>query len=190
MTPETIIDFWFGKKDSLEYGKSRPEWFKKDRDFDDKIRSLFLPIYQQAARGKLDFWREKSLSCLALIITLDQFPRNLFRDESRAFATDKQALLQAEYAVSQGFDRVLLPVQRWFIYLPFEHNESEEIQHRGIKLWSSLADDPNSISAINYAYQHLAVIERFGRFPHRNQILGRVNTAEEEEFLQQLGSSF
>jgi uncharacterized protein (DUF924 family) len=190
MNPETILDFWFRKKDSPEYGKSRPEWFIKNSVFDDQIRSLFLTVYQQAARGELDFWRENPLSCLALIITLDQFPRNLFRGESKAFATDKQALCLAQYAVSQGFDQVLFPVQRWFIYLPFEHSESLEIQHRGIKLWSSLADDPDSMSAVNYAYQHLKVIERFGRFPHRNPILGRVNTAEETEFLQQPGSSF
>jgi uncharacterized protein (DUF924 family) len=190
MTPENILDFWFGKKDSPDYGKSRLEWFKKDSAFDNEIRSLFFSTYQKAATGELDFWQEKPLSCLALIITLDQFPRNLFRGERSAFATDKKALYHAEYAVLQGFDRVLLPIQIWFIYLPFEHSESLEIQRRGIELWSSLSDDVGSISAIEYAYKHLEVIERFGRFPHRNQILGRVNTVEEEEFLKQPGSSF
>ncbi|MEG3438425.1 DUF924 family protein [Pannus brasiliensis CCIBt3594] len=190
MIPENILDFWFGKVDSPEYGKPRREWFQKDPVFDDRIRSNFLPLYRQAATGALDSWKNDPLSCLALIITLDQFSRNLFRGKPEAFATDELALSHAKHAVERRFDRSLLPVQRWFIYLPFEHSENIEEQRRGIELWKSLADDPDSAEPIDYAYRHLAVIDRFGRFPHRNSILGRMTTPEEEEFLQQPGSSF
>jgi uncharacterized protein (DUF924 family) len=149
-----------------------------------------LSTYRQAAEGKLNHWQEQPLSCLALIILLDQFPRNIFRDRPQAFATDAQALEFAQYAVDRGFDRQLLPVQRWFIYLPLEHSENLEHQQQAVKLFSTLKDDPDSASAIDYACHHLRIIERFGRFPHRNRILGRSTTPQEEEFLKQPGSSF
>jgi len=187
---DEILDFWFGKPDEEDYGKPRTVWFQKNSEFDQKVRSRFLKDYQQAASGQLDYWKTSPHGCLALTILLDQFPRNLFRHQPQAFATDPQALVIAQHAVAQGFDQELLPVQRWFIYLPFEHSENLADQQQCVKLFSTLKDDPDSASTINYAYQHLAVIERFGRFPHRNAILGREATPEEAEFLQQPGSSF
>ncbi|WP_293036689.1 DUF924 family protein [Moorena sp. SIO1F2] len=185
-----ILNFWFGKPDEPDYGKSRKVWFTKNPDFDQEMRSRFLDIYQQAAAGELDNWQTSPYSCLALIILFDQFPRNMFRGQPQAFATDSKALSTAQYAVDRGFDKELLPVQRWFIYLPFEHSENLEHQRYCVELFSTLKDDPDSASTINYAYRHLEVIERFGRFPHRNKILGRVNTPEEEEFIKLPGSSF
>jgi uncharacterized protein (DUF924 family) len=187
-----ILDFWFGKSNASNYGKSRKKWFVKKEDFDREVRSRFLDTYHQAVLGKLDSWQELPLSCLALILTLDQFPRNMFRDRPQSFATDEKALKIAKYAVDRNFDRELLPVQRWFIYLPFEHSESLENQHKAVELFSTLKDDPDSINAktLEYAYRHLETIERFGRFPHRNKILGRQNNPEEEEYLKQPDSSF
>jgi uncharacterized protein (DUF924 family) len=187
---EEILDFWFGQPDAADYGKPRKEWFIKNINFDEEVRSRFLETYQKAASDELDSWQKKPLSCLALIILLDQFPRNMFRGKPQAFATDERALKVAKYACDRGFDKELLPVQRWFIYCPFEHSENLEDQQKAVKLFSTLKDDPDSASAIDYAYRHLKVIERFGRFPHRNKILGRQSTPKEEEFLKQPGSSF
>lgn len=190
MDYELILQFWFGSLEQPNYGKQRKEWFIKNPEFDHEVRAKFLEIYEQAATGNLDHWKESPLSCLALIILLDQFPRNMFREQPKAFATDEKALNLAKYAIAQGFDRQLLPVQRWFIYLPFEHSENLADHHLNIQLFSTLKDDPDSASTIDYAYRHLEIIERFGRFPHRNIILGRSTTLEEEEFLSQPGSSF
>jgi uncharacterized protein (DUF924 family) len=187
---QEILNFWFGHPESPEYGKRREIWFQKDTNFDQEIRSRFLADYQLAATGTYDIWQTQPTSCLALIILLDQFPRNLFRGEPEAFATDFKALTAAEVAVKNGFDQQLVPVQRWFIYLPFEHSEKIEHQRQCIELFDQLKDDPESAHAIDYAYRHLEIIEKFGRFPHRNAILGRPSTPEELEFLKQEGSSF
>ncbi|HBL57831.1 MAG TPA: DUF924 domain-containing protein [Cyanobacteria bacterium UBA8803] len=189
-TADEILDFWFGKPDEADYGRPRLIWFTKDPAFDADVRSRFMQGYQQAAAGQLDSWQNSPKSCLALIILLDQFPRNMFRGTPQAFATDPKALDVAHYALEQGFDKELLPVQRWFIYLPFEHSEDLEHQHQCVQLFSTLKDDPDSASTIDYAYRHLRTIESFGRFPHRNPILGRESTPAEAEFLQQPGSSF
>lgn len=187
---EAILEFWFGKPSEPGYGKSRKAWFIKNPAFDEEVRSRFLKTYQCAKAGELDYWQNAPERCLALIILLDQFPRNMFRHQPAMFATDQKALQVAQYAVGQGYDRRLLPVQRWFIYLPFEHSENLEMQQRAVELFSTLADHPESASSIDYAYRHLKVIERFGRFPHRNAILGRESTPEEIEFLKQPGGSF
>lgn len=187
---EEVLNFWFGNPDDEDYGKPRKAWFIKKPKFDQEVRSRFLPIYHQAATGDLDYWQHSPHSCLALIIVLDQFPRNMFRHQPQAFATDAQALKMAKHAVLQGFDKKLYPVQRWFIYCPFEHSEDLADQHRSVELFSTLKDNPDSADAIDYAARHLRVIGRFGRFPHRNQILGRENTPEEEKFLKQPGSRF
>ena len=147
--------------------------FIKDPAFDQEVKSRFLELYNQATVGKLDFWEQAPLSCLALIITLDQFPRNMFRNTPQAFATDTQALQISTEAVSKGFDQELLSVQRWFVYLPFEHSENIQHQQRCVELFSDLKDDPQSTSSIEYAAKHKAVIERFGRFPHRNKNLAQ-----------------
>lgn len=189
-TAEEILEFWFGNSTDADYGKSRKVWFIKNLEFDEEVRSRFLDDYQQATTGQLDDWKASAQGCLALIILLDQFPRNMFRSQPQAFATDPQALAYAKYAVAQGFDKELLPIQRQFIYLPFEHSENLTDQHQCIELFSTLKDYSECVLGIDYAHRHFRVIETFGRFPHRNEILGRETTAEEAEFLQQPGSSF
>ncbi|HEY9605171.1 MAG TPA: DUF924 family protein [Allocoleopsis sp.] len=187
---QEVLDFWFGKPDEADYGKSRKVWFIKNPDFDEEVRSRFLSDYQKAAAGELDDWKDSPLSCLALILLLDQFSRNMFRGQSQAFATDSQALAAAKHAVERGFDKELLPIQRWFIYMPFEHSENLDDQHQCVELFSKLKDYPECVSGVDYAHRHLNVIKRFGRFPHRNKILNREITPEEMEFLKQPGSSF
>ncbi len=188
--PQTILDFWFGTPDSQDYGKQKKFWFIKNSKIDEEIKNKFLSYYQDAINGKLNHWQETPLGCLALIIIFDQFPRNIFRNTHQAFATDFQALALAKYALNNKFDRELPPVFRWFIYLPLEHSENLEDQNLSVELFSKLKDDPDSKSTIEYAIVHRQIIEIFGRFPHRNCILGRKNTREEETFLQQPGSSF
>ena len=187
---DEILDFWFGQSDQPEHGKQRGFWFNKKPEFDQELRLRFLTDYQQAVAGQLDHWQESPKSCLALILLLDQFPRNMFRGSAQAFATDPQALEVAQHAVANGFDQELLTVQRWFVYLPFEHSENLDDQRKCVELFATLSDDPDSTSTLNYAVRHREIIERFGRFPHRNEILGRANTPEEAEFLKQPGSSF
>jgi len=185
-----ILNFWFGSPDAADHGKQRAFWFTKKQQFDQEVRTLFLADYQQAVAGELDSWQETANSCLALILLLDQFPRNMFRGTAQAFAADAQALSAAQYAVANKFDQELLVVQRQFVYLPFEHSENLEHQHQAVKLFSALKNDPDTAISLDYAIRHCLVIERFGRFPHRNAILGRVTTPEEAEFLQQQGSAF
>ena len=194
MNYQDVLDFWFGKETDPEYGTVRNQWFTKNPDFDDQMRSLFLPHYQQAASGNLDSWQAQPHSCLALIILLDQFPRNAFRDKPQAFATDPLALAVTNFALDRRFDQALLPVLRWFVYLPLEHDENLVNQERSVQLFLALKDeypkDPHSVDTYNYALRHRDIIARFGRFPHRNGILGRKSTPAEIEFLQQPGSSF
>ncbi|MBI5912110.1 MAG: DUF924 domain-containing protein [Betaproteobacteria bacterium] len=185
-----VLDFWFGPAGSPEFGNPREAWFRKSDEFDDAIRARFLDLHRRAADGQMQPWQAAPDSLLALILALDQFPRNLFRGSSRAFATDAQALAAAQMAVARGHDRALLPVQRWFIYLPFEHAEDLALQRRCLELFEGLRGDPDSASTIDYARRHYEIISRFGRFPHRNAVLGRISTPEEIEFLKQPGSGF
>ena len=185
-----VLDFWFGRSQSPEFGKVHKKWFEKDADFDAEVRSRFMQQYELAASGQLDSWHDSPENCLALIILLDQFPRNMFRGTPQAFATDSKALATAEYAVNHNFDRELLTVQKLFIYLPFQHSENLEHQQKSVQLFRQLSGEPDSDSLIEYAMQHLEIIQRFGRFPHRNEILGRETTPEEAEFLRQPGSGF
>lgn len=187
---EEILDFWFGSPKSEDYGKERSFWFTKKPEFDRELGDRFLLNYEQAARGELDYLQDSPLGCLTLVLLLDQFGRNMFRGTPKSFATDAKALFVAQGAVERGSDRALLPVQRWFIYLPFEHSENLADQERCVELFATLSNHPASANTIEYALRHKAVIERFGRFPHRNKILGRTNTAAEAEFLKQPGSSF
>lgn len=185
-----ILNFWFGQPEESGYGKPRDFWFGQKSQFDEEIQTRFLKDYQQVAAGYLDEWIGYPETCLALILLLDQFPRNMFRDTSEAFATDWEALSAAQHAVAHEYDQKLLPVQRWFIYLPFEHSENLDHQRKAVKLFETLRHHPDSATCIQYAIHHMEIIERFGRFPHRNAILGRTSTPEEREFLQQEGSSF
>lgn len=187
---DEILDFWFGQPDEADYGRQRSFWFTKKMEFDQKLRTRFLTDYEQAVAAPLDHWNSSPRSCLALILLLDQFPRNMFRGTAQAFAADPQALSVAQHAVARGFDQKLLMVQRWFVYLPFEHSEDLADQRQSVKLFATLSYDPDNAATLDYAIRHYYVIARFGRFPHRNKILGRETTLEEAEFLKQPGSSF
>lgn len=185
-----VLDFWFAPAGSPEYGKPREAWFKKSDAFDAVVRARFLDLHRHAAQAELQSWQAAPDSLLALIVVLDQFPRNLFRGTSEAFANDGAALAAAQLAVDRGFDTLLLPVQRWFVYLPFEHAEDLAQQRRSLELFEGLRGDPASAGAIDFARRHYEIIARFGRFPHRNAVLSRSSTPEELEFLKQPGSGF
>lgn len=185
-----ILNFWFGAPGSETAGKRRKEWFQKDSAFDQEIQSRFLSAYEQAAAGQLDAWQETPRGALALVLLFDQFPRNMFRGTPRAFATDPQALAVAQRTIAQGFDQQLPPVQRQFFYFPLEHSEKLEHQRQAVERFAAIKDDPETADSYPYAVRHCEIIERFGRFPHRNQILGRETTPEEAQFLTQPGSSF
>jgi uncharacterized protein (DUF924 family) len=185
-----VIDFWFGPPDSPERGRARKCWFEKDPVFDAVVRSRFEALHRRAATGRLSKWERTPLAALALVVVLDQFPRNMYRGEPRSFAADALALAVARRAIERGFDDVLRPVERWFAYLPFEHAEDLTAQRRSLALFGSLASDPDSAGTIDYARRHFEIISRFGRFPHRNDILGRQSTREESIFLSEPGSRF
>ncbi|MBE9155324.1 DUF924 domain-containing protein [Nodosilinea sp. LEGE 06152] len=191
---EGILRFWFGDPEDLEgeYGQQRKVWFKKDPAFDEVIRQRFLGDVERAIAGELDEWRSQPRSCLALVLLLDQFPRNLFRGDAHCFGGDRAALATAYHALENGYDQQVLPVERMFFYLPLEHSENLADQERSVELVRSLhAHDPEKFeSTLDYALRHREVIQRFGRFPHRNEVLGRETTAEEAEFLRQPGSRF
>jgi uncharacterized protein (DUF924 family) len=186
-----VLDFWFLPADHAGYGAYRPEWFRKDNAFDAAIRERFGAAVEAALSGTPG--EESDEALLARILLLDQFTRNIYRGTPRAFAGDAQALQIAESLVSAGRDKNLTPWQRWFAYLPFEHAESLLDQERSVALFAGLRREVQHEafdSAHDYALRHRVVIARFGRFPHRNAILGRASTAEEIEFLKQPGSSF
>jgi uncharacterized protein (DUF924 family) len=180
-----ILEFWFG-----EDLKPRKIWFTQNSSFDQEIRSRFLSLHTQAATGQLDTWITSPESCLALVLLLDQFSRNMFRGKPQAFATDPKALQVAQMAIAQHFDQQLPPVQRQFFYYPLEHTEDLECQHQAVKLFEQFKNNAELNDSYVYALKHRDIIERFGRFPHRNSILGRASTPEEIEFLKQSGSSF
>jgi uncharacterized protein (DUF924 family) len=192
MEPEAqrVLDFWFGASGEPHAGKRRPEWFRKSEAFDAAIRERFLSVYEEAAAGRLAHWGAAARGLLALIVVLDQFPRNMFRGSPRAYATDRQALFAAERMVARGSDRDLAPLERQFAYLPFEHAENLASQEQSMRLFGLLARDPVHADLLEWARKHYAIIERFGRFPHRNDVLGRASTPEEIAFLAQPGSSF
>ena len=178
MDPQDVLRFWFGDED-----EPREEWFRKDEDFDREVRERFEGLHEQAASGALDHWRESAEGSLALVIALDQFPRNMFRGDPRSYATDEKARETARYALDRAFDRELPLVRRTFLSMPFMHSEDLEDQRRSVELFEGM--DPGG-----YAVRHKEIVERFGRFPHRNAVLGRTTTPEEAEFLREPGSSF
>ena len=181
-----VLEFWFG----APRGARRKAWFEKDPAFDARIRERFLPLHEALARGEHAQWLDDAEACLARIVVLDQFPRNMVRGTPLAFATDALALRSARHGLAQGYDRRLLPVERMFVYLPFEHSEVLADQERACELCRPLAAFPETEDVYRYALAHRDVIARFGRFPHRNAILGRASTPEELEFLKQPGSGF
>ena len=183
-----VLRFWFGSGETS--GDRRKHWFGKDGAFDAQIRSRFMALHEEAAAGLLTRWNDDAQSCLALIVLLDQFSRNIFRASARAFAADALALETARHAVARGYDTGMRPVERMFVYLPFEHGESLADQQRSCELMQPLDAFAETDDAYRYALRHREIIERFGRFPHRNAVLGRVSTAQESEYLKQPGSRF
>jgi uncharacterized protein (DUF924 family) len=185
---QEVLAFWFGE--GKERGQSRTQWFRKDPAFDEEIRARFLAVYDRAVAGEFEAWTQHAAGCLALVVVLDQFPRNLFRGNRRAFEADAMARKVTRLALAREFDRTLRPVERMFIYLPFEHSEHLPDQELCLRLMKELSGFRETREMHVWAEKHLAIIRRFGRFPHRNAALGRSSTAEESEFLKQPGSGF
>ena len=183
-----VLDFWFGQARAL--GSPRIEWFRKDPGFDEEIRSRFGALYEKAVRRELEAWRASPETMLALVVVLDQFSRNLYREDARAYAQDEHARLCASEAILRGDDLALLPVQRQFLYMPFEHSEDLADQERGVELMRSLESFEETRGLTEWAEKHRDIVRRFGRFPHRNAILGRATTPAEAEFLKRPGSRF
>lgn len=187
---DEVLDFWFGAPGSEEFGRARQLWFTKSAATDALILDRFGAAVEAALRGELQQWAEgEARSALALILLLDQFTRNIHRDSARAFAGDEAALQVASRLVADGRHLDLASVERWFAYLPFEHSERMDDQRESLRLFGLLAQQGLSEPLV-WAQQHYDVILRFGRYPHRNEVLGRASTAEEIEFLRQPGSRF
>ena len=179
MHAQQLLNFWFSPE-------HQPFWFAKNEAFDGKIRSLFSDLHLQASQAELSAWRQTAEGSLAEIMVLDQLSRNLYRDQAQAFAYDGMALVLAQHAIQQQFDMQLSPEQRSFLYMPFMHSESKLIHEFGLKLFQQLGLP----IGLDYEKKHKVIIDRFGRYPHRNQILARTSTAEELEFLTQPNSRF
>jgi uncharacterized protein (DUF924 family) len=183
-----VLRFWFGSPP--QYGTRLKRWFAKEVTFDASCRELFLHVFDEICAGGRRNWLEHRADCLARIIVLDQFPRNMFRDTARAFSGDGAALESARHLAAQGWDGDLVPVEKHFAYLPFEHSEALEDQLKACQLTAPLAAFPETDDAYRYAVAHRDIIARFGRYPHRNAALGRASTPEELAFLKVPGSSF
>ena len=188
---QKVLNYWFGPLGSETDGQIRALWFEKNDATDAEIRERFGALIEQALGRGLSGWETTPLGRLALIIVLDQFTRNVFRDSARAFAGDAQALQAALVLLESAAFAQLEPLQRWFVLMPLEHAEDLAMQQRCVAEFEALtALDARLAGALDYARRHLQVIERFGRFPHRNQVLGRPSTAQELSYLAQPGSGF
>ena len=176
---EEVLKFWF---DEL----SPDDWFEVDEAVDSHIRARFQELHESLREQVPETWRSSARGCLAAVIVLDQFPRNMYRGTSHAFAADSAALSLANEALMRGFDRELPVDERKFLYMPFEHSEDPADQVRSIELFGSLENELD----LDYARRHKEIIDRFGRFPHRNAVLGRISSPEEIEFIIEPGSSF
>ena len=187
-TADDVLAFWFGTAPLLD---ARPDWFTKSDAFDAEIRARFLPLWEALSTGDADTWMDTPLEAIARIVVLDQFSRNMFRGTARAFASDAAALHTAQIVVAAGWD-AQLPTRhhRVFCYLPFEHSEALSAQDESIRLYTRLHDQEGDADSLIWAQKHREIVARFGRFPHRNEALGRVSTPEEVVFLMQPGSSF
>lgn len=176
-TPDDVIGFWRAA------GEKR--WWEKNPDFDREIVTRFMPTWEAASRGELASWEASDDGALALIIVLDQFPRNMFRNDPRTHATDDLALAAAERALSKGVDTRIDKEMQQFVYMPFMHSEELKHQERCVDLFRAAGNTFN----LKFAQEHAEIIRRFGRFPHRNRILGRETTADEQAFLESGGFS-
>ncbi|MEZ5654065.1 MAG: DUF924 family protein [Burkholderiaceae bacterium] len=191
--PQSVLDFWFGEPGSAEVGQRRPRWFQKSDAFDAEIRTCFGATIEAALDGACDAWTAADAPLshhVAYIVVLDQFTRNVYRDCARMVAGDARALTAAGALVARGDDRRLPALQRWFCYLPFEHAEDLVIQNRSLALFADLAREPGMEDVFEWARKHQVIVARFGRFPHRNRLLGRTSTPEETVFLAGPDSSF
>jgi uncharacterized protein (DUF924 family) len=176
---QEVLEFWF-------HEDSQPYWFEADPDFDRTVRKRFARPFARAATGEFQTWETSAEGCLALCILLDQMPRNIFRGHERAFATDHKALAIAEHALARGYDHELPAERKQFLYIPFMHSETLSNQLRALALFESQGMRRNR----KYAEQRLQLIRRFGRFPHRNVILGRPDTEAEAQYLREVGERF
>ena len=177
---EDFLEFWFGTTDMSAEIERRPVWFKATPEFDAELTDRYSDLPERAASGALDHFVETPKDCLALIMFMDQLPRNIFRRTPRAYDFDPEARRMATRAIEKGHDRTFSYFPRVFTYLPFEHSENLADQYRSVELFSRLEEGPSIESAI----KHREAIQKFGRFPHRNAVLGRENTPEESEYLR------
>ncbi|MBN3766681.1 DUF924 family protein [Burkholderia sp. Ac-20365] len=186
-----VLDCWFGTPGSDEYGKDQKRWFKRDETFDAMLRERFGTLIDAALTHELDVWLATPLGSLAVVIVLDQFTRNCHRASARMYDGDAKAMSITRRMIEEGSD-VSLPTvyHRAFAYIPFEHDETVEGQHEGVRLYTLLEAQGLHPSYARSAVQHARIVERFGRFPHRNALLGRVSSDEEIAFLREPGSSF
>jgi uncharacterized protein (DUF924 family) len=195
---EAVLHFWFGELDARGCADSAhsARWWKKDEAFDAEIGRRFGALHAAIAGGEREAWRNSDRGCLAYVIALDQFSRNMFRGTARTFAYDDQALAASLAAIDRGVDGRLAFDERPFLYMPLIHSENLTAQERCIALFTALRDEAPGEAAgraagmVDYARRHRDIVARFGRFPHRNAALGRASTPEEAEFLKQPGSSF
>jgi uncharacterized protein (DUF924 family) len=180
---QAFFDFWFGPPDNPERFHHKQIWFRAPPDFDAVVRANFAADHETAVAGRCTDWETQPLSCLALVMLLDQVPRNIFRSTPRAFASDPLALATTNRALERGFDQAIPAAWRLFFYLPLEHSEALADQQRGLDLLLALPPVPGRRTDAHMSRLHLEIIERFGRFPHRNAILGRASTEAELAFL-------
>lgn len=192
MQAQDVLDFWFLPAGAEGHGQQRIEWFRKDEAFDSMLRERFEVLIAQAVAGGLREWDELGpRGTLARLIVLDQFTRNAYRGKPESFAGDTLALLAAQQLVESGEHAALLPVERQFVYMPFEHAEDARMQEQAVTLFTELASEHEGFNeALDYAHRHRGVIARFGRFPHRNVILGRASSPEELAYLALPGAGF
>src|SRR6267154_2178101 len=184
---KALLDAWFGPPADPARETHREIWFKSTADFDAALRRDFLADYEAAAAVALRSWEDSAEGALALVLLLDQVPRNIFRGTPRAYATDAAACAAAERALERGFDRIVPPAWRLFFYMPFHHSEDIADQRRSVALFNALPRNPDRRGSLRrYGCPYIEVIERFGRFPHRNEILGRVSTPAEIAFMAEL----
>ena len=176
---DEVLRFWFEEL-------TREHWFGGGEAVDERIRERFLTLHEALRERVPESWRATARGMLAAVIALDQFPRNLYRGDPRAFAADPAALALATEAIERGLDRAMSIDERQFLYLPFEHSEDPAVQARSVELFATLENE----NTLGYALRHKEIIDRFGRFPHRNEVLGRESTPEEIEFLKEPDSSF
>lgn len=189
MDATDILRFWFGEPGSPDHLRPRDLWFTKSDATDRLMAERFGPVVERALLGQHDDWASSPRGALALILALDQFTRNIFRGTPRAFAGDARALALATRLVDTARDLALAPAERWFVYMPFEHSERLLDQYEAVRLFERLARD-GLPGPLDWARRHFDIVQKFGRFPHRNAILDRASTADEIEFLKQPGSGF